>query len=325
MLAGRRAPGDDIDGRRRGRAGDRRPQLTSLSLDDRRIPRAARSGVDAARRVVADGHDRAPRRRPERLVRHGPAVDLRARRSRRGDGRRAPRGPRQGGSRPAPARRGGRRRGRPHRRVAGADRLRLVAVRDAVRPRLGRGGAGLRPAGRPGRRRPGDRGVRRGALRRSPAGVVRPGGWAPPLDRPGRHVAARLRRDRVRRASATRGRPRAGPVAHRSADQPLQPLAAVRDARAGGQPHAAQRSRLLRADDRRRRAQAHQRHRRPPARRRRAPGARRRHPHLDQERRQRLSLRRRRVRGPPARRPRSSARSSSPRRSAPGRRRSAWR
>ena len=63
------------------------------------------------------------------------------------------------------------------------------------------------------------------------------------------------------RAPARRHAARARSVAHRSADRPLQPLAAVRDPRAGGEPHASQRPRLLRADDRPGRAEGDQRQR----------------------------------------------------------------
>ena len=314
-------------------AGARAPSPTSdaatltpfvpASRGSRRPRRPARR--DAARGLVADDHDRAARRRDQRLVRGRPGADLRARRGGGPDRHRLPRGPRPGPR----GRSGARSRSSSsaigaHRGPAGAHRLRLVAVRDALRARRGGGRAGLRTARRAdGRRRSRPSPSRRSSpstrtsaptARRtccasrsasSPPGSSR--SWPSPTPR-----ISVARMQRVHR-----------PVANRSADRPLQPVAAVRDARAGGQPHAPQRPRLLRADDRPRRPEGDQRQRRPPSRRRGAARPRRGHPRLDPHRRLAPTDTAATSSSCCCPRPTSSAPSSWPRRSASARRRSA--
>ncbi len=249
MLAGRRVPGESGESRLT-EAGSRSFAAQTGGGRIRGIRGNPWRRFDASRGVVADDHDRPARRRHQRLVRRRPGPDLPPRRRRgrhRGD---LPRAARVGGYL-APAALGRGRGGRcPHRRPVGVDRLRIVAVRDAVRPGIGRGRPRLRPASRSHRRGAGHRRLRRHPRHRSSAGGIRAGGRVASLDRTRCDLAAGLRRRRVRRSPASRDGPRhrAGP--HRPADLPVQPRTDVRHARAGGQSHQAQRSRLLRSHDR---------------------------------------------------------------------------
>ena len=223
-----------------------RPRAKARASD---APRPRR---DAARGLVADDHDRHARRRHQRIVRGRPGSDLPARR-RGGAGRgRLPRA--------LPGPRGGR-------RPAGGARLAIALIAGllaltgyasspfamlfalvSVAAALAYGpGAGL------DRRRPRDRRVRgrpRSWIRTSEPTAQRTSFGSPSASSPpGCSPSSPSPTPRTSGGAMQRVH---RPLAHRPTHRPLQPLPAVPDARAGGQPDASQRPRLLRADDGRR-------------------------------------------------------------------------